>query len=138
MSQGLEVADEQQFHTWRRADIVRTAFPCWNCCLHEQQREKGPATRAWRDRAFAHDPQKSRCGRVEIAPDRSRPSNVRRKQMPLIGYSLQGMSPSLGESDTRSGDEILNRARGQYLAGTSEAGDASRYVYRDSCDVFPE
>src|SRR6478609_1008727 len=65
-------------------------------------------------------------------PDRLRRSGV---QLPLVGDSLELLSPAFREADVGAGDEVLHRPCDENLARVGERPDAGRDVDGDSADV---
>src|SRR5258708_1594620 len=58
--------------------------------------------------------------------------------MPRLANPLQLAHAAVGELEPGSGDEILDGARGQDLAGLGERANASRQVDRDAAYVLAD
>src|SRR5207253_2025959 len=77
---------------------------------------------------------KRQTGANLLAPPSSAAS-LRREDAPLVGHALQLMRASIFEADTRTCDEVLDRARHEHLAGVGARRDPRAYVHREPTDT---
>src|SRR5437764_15327969 len=62
-------------------------------------------------------------------------SALARVKPPLIRHAPEGVQPAIAEAQSRADDEVLDRARGEHLAGVGRRYHAGADMDGDSCHV---